>query len=401
MTSSNSNSPKSLFWPHLTIILWSIAFLLLCGRTLILKFDRHSVYPVFTMAAANWTTGDSLYVRGGSEEFRYSPLVAATFVPLELLGPRLGEFLWRSANFAALVGGLLYCCRVGLPRIFSSDQIAAVFLLTLPIAGGSLNNAQSNPLVIGLLLLAIAAVADKRWTLSAIAVTIATLFKIYPLSLGLILSLLYPRRFGWRLLVGLAAGFLLPFFLQHYDYVIEQYRSWIHYLSTEDRQRGPITDWYRDFRAVWRIYIGPMHAARYLCVELAVAAVIALICILGRLCNWPQNVLLVMALALCCCWMTAFGPATESATYVLLAPSLALALVESDAAFPRARLRRIGYGLVFGLLIASSIAVNIRPRGVWFRDHLQPLPIAGGIFLLLLLIEAAIRLAHPPTSENV
>ncbi len=77
-------------------------------------------------------------------EFRYSPLVAAAFVPFKLVPNRLGEFAWRSVNFAALMYGLWMCCRVGIPRKLSENEIAAVFLLIFPLSVGSLNNAQSN-----------------------------------------------------------------------------------------------------------------------------------------------------------------------------------------------------------------------------------------------------------------
>jgi hypothetical protein len=100
-----------------------------------------------------------------------------------------------------------------------------------------------------------------------------------------------------------------------------------------------------------------------------------------------------MLLSLACCWMTVLGPATESATYILLAPIVAWMLVETYAE-PSAWLRRIGYELVFGLFIASQCALWFGSRGKWFRDQLQPLPIAGTLLLVLLLFQAL-------TSQNV
>src|SRR6202042_484887 len=102
------------------------------------------------------------------------------------------QFVWRSMNFGVYVGGLWYCCRVGLPRVLSMNQRAALFLLVLPLSIGSLNNAQSNPLVIGLLLIAIATVLEQLWFLSAIAIALATFFKLYPVVLGLLLVVNYP-----------------------------------------------------------------------------------------------------------------------------------------------------------------------------------------------------------------
>jgi hypothetical protein len=203
----------------------------------------------------------------------------------------------------------------------------------------------------------------------------------------MLLALLYPKRFSWRLLVCLAVGALLPFVLQHADYVREQYRVWAHYLVTEDRQRGPIADWYRDLRALWRVYVAPMSLERYELVEIIAAAMIAGVALLGQGRRWPQNVLLAFVLSLACCWMTALGPATESATYILLAPAAAWMLVVSEAA-PRERVWRIAYGIVFGLLVASQCALWFGERGRWFRDRLQPFPLAGTLLFVLLLMDA-------------
>ena len=80
--------------------------------------------------------------------------------------------------------------------------------------------------------------------------------------------------------------------------------------------------------------------------------------------------------------MTVLGPATESATYILLAPALAWGIVQSEMS-PARRIPRIGYALALGLFMASQAALWIGNRGKFFRDHLQPLPLAG---LLLMIV---------------
>src|SRR5262249_17144648 len=53
----------------------------------------------------------------------------------------------------------------------------------------------------------------------------------------------------------------------------------------------------------------------------------ALLCLAGRWRSWPRRTLLLVVLTLGSCWMILCGPATESCTYVLLAPVLAWGLV--------------------------------------------------------------------------
>lgn len=375
---------KSLI--KIAVGLWVIGFFGLCARTLVLRSDHHSVFADFTTAGTHWIASQPLYVKGGPHEFRYSPLVAAFFVPFSLVPLKISDFVWRSLNFTAFIGGLFYCCKIGLPRKFSSMEIAAVFLLVLPLAIGSLNNAQSNPLVLGLMLISAGACLQKRWTLSAIAITLATCFKLYPIALGLLLVLQFPRPLGWRLTLCLLVAAVLPFGMQHWGYVIDEYRLWAHYLISEDRQGGPIRNWYCNFRTVWRIYVVPMSQRTYLITEIAAGVGIAILCLLGRLKRWPVETQVYFSLLLACCWMTVMGPATESSTYILLAPVIAWPLVLHDVD-RKDWGWRIAYAVALGIFIASQLALNI-PGGGYFRSHLRPLPVAGILLTVTLVIDA-------------
>src|SRR5208337_3556658 len=101
--------------------------------------------------------------------------------------------------------------------------------LLLPPGIAHLSNGQCNALVIGLTLLAFGAAAGQRWNLAAAAMTVAFLFKLYPIAAGLLLVVLYPRSFGPRFLLALVLGVVLPFLFQNPAYVLRQFDLWIHY----------------------------------------------------------------------------------------------------------------------------------------------------------------------------
>jgi hypothetical protein len=266
-------------------------------------------------------------------------------------------------------------------------------LLVALLSVGSMNNGQSNVLVIGLLMAAVAAVTEERWNLASICVAVACLFKVYPIAVGLLLAVVYPRRFGLRLALVLGIGLVLPFLLQNPSYVSHQYAAWIDHMRSDDRQTRPLSLWYRDLRLVSAVWFRPMSAIAYQAIQFLTAAGIATLCWLGSRRWWSQRRLLTSLLAMGCCWMTVLGPATDSATYTLLAPVLAWAVLE-------ALLEKRGL-IVRGLLLVSYGLFLSYYMAHWFPwtapfRNLGPQPV-GGLILLGTLVWTA--LYHLVTEE--
>jgi hypothetical protein len=316
-------------WEQLAIILWAVVLAAVCGRGL-LSPRLHTVYPIYAAAARHWLDGDDLYqLLDGYDCYRYSPLVAVAFVPFGPLPGALGGVLWRLLNAGVYLAALAWWARVALPQPASRRQRAVLCLLVLPLSIGSLNNAQSNALVIGLLLAAMAGTATRRWTLAALCVGLACFFKLYPVAVGLLLAAVYPRRFAPRLAAVLVVGLLLPFTLQRPAYVAGQYAAWAEHLVAYDHHSDQAAVWYSDVLLLLRVWLVPISRQEYLFLQVAAGAALAVLCLAARRAGWPPRRLLPLLLGLGCCWMTAFGPATESCTYILLAPPLAAALLQA------------------------------------------------------------------------
>jgi hypothetical protein len=341
-------------WERLAGILWAVALAAVSARAAVVP--SHSVYEIFSTAARHWWAGADLYQPCG-DVYRYSPLVAALFVPLGLLPDAAGGVLWRWLSAAAYLGALVWWCRAVLPVSLTRARRAALLLLVLPLSVGNLNNGQSNTLVLALLLAAVAAVASRgearsgRWrdNLAVACVALACLFKVYPIAVGLLLAVVHPRRLGWRLLLALAAGLALPFLLQRPGYVLDQYLGWLRHLGTNDRHLLPPELWYRDVQLLCCRCGVALSTGAYHQVQALAAAGCAVVCLAGRLGRWPERRLLTALTVLGCCWMTAFGSATESATYVLMAPVAAWLALESRLRHRIGLLRALpvaGYGLL-------------------------------------------------------
>ena len=157
---------------------------------------------IFSSSARLWLESGELYdphrpkdVRDG---YRYNPSVTALFTPFALLPDRVGGIVWRFVNALAMFLALAWLARSVFSESLSSKHYAWLLLLIAPLALQSVSNGQTNPLVVAAMIGAVAAVKEERWNLASGLIVLAFVFKIYPLALGMVLALLYPRQLSWR-----------------------------------------------------------------------------------------------------------------------------------------------------------------------------------------------------------
>jgi glycosyl transferase family 87 len=289
-----------------------------------LASSQNDLVATYADAGAGWLRGLPLY--STTSGFIYSPLVAGLFAPLSLVPHSVGAILWRLLNVGVFAGAIFWWLKSEIHDRVKKRHFSVVFLLLLPLAIGNLNNGQVNPLIIGLLIFSILAAHYGHWTLCAICIGIATYFKIYPLCVGLLLILFYPRQLAWRLIVVLVLLGALSFVLQRPSYVLEQYQRWISSRAADNR-RTNMHIAPRDFAMFLQVFHIYLSARALLLLQVLAGGLVAIVCWLGR--DWPENRRLVCLLTLASCWMLLFGPSTESATYVVLAPAVVLALVQA------------------------------------------------------------------------
>jgi hypothetical protein len=135
--------------------------------------------------------------------------------------------------------------------------------------------------------------------------------------------LIYPRKFGPRLAVGLALGAALPFLLQEPRYVLRQYQLWINYAAHEDRSAWELVGNNLDLQLLFRVYLTPIGVTTFRLIGVAAGLSFAAIVWAAMRAGRSERRVLTLALGLGCVWMTVLGPATESPTYLILAPSVA------------------------------------------------------------------------------
>ena len=212
---------------------------------------------------------------------------------------------------------------------FSKLEFACLLLLIFPLTISNLNNGQANIIIIVLLLVATGTASQSRWLTCAFCASFAVYWKIYPIVFALLLTVIFPKELSVRLLLWLAGLFAVSLLLQKLSYVLHQYSSWFANLTSDRRRELEYYGRWRDFYLLLRLVGIPISAMWWKIVQVIAGVTAATICFVGTIRRWPLVTLLFCAMSLAIVWMLLFGPATESATYVLIAVPSAYLLISA------------------------------------------------------------------------
>ena len=190
-------------------------------------------FEIFRTASRHLVSGIDLYAKypdEHSDRFKYSPTFALLFAPFAWMPWPLALFLWSTLN--ALV--LFVAVERALP---GRAGLLAMLCLLLEVLRG-MQNAQSNALVAGLVILAFAALERANAWRAAAAVVLGACVKIFPLAA---LTFAIPRRLALRTgawALGVGAGLvLLPLLITSPATLAAQYGWWRGVESSDAQQR--------------------------------------------------------------------------------------------------------------------------------------------------------------------
>lgn len=374
---------------RLVIFLWVLGLSVIIVRLAVLKPGSRTLFPIYRDAGINWVEGVNLYpeeVKGPSYAlYRYSPIVAASFAPFSILPSKVGDAIWRFINAGVLIFGMLYVLQSISRSPITRAVCFAMMAIMFPTALPHLSNGQCNALVIGLVLIAFGASSRQRWNLSAFCLTVATLLKLYPIAAALLLIAIHPRQLGLRFALAMALGAAAPFVLQNFDYVLHQYQLWAKYAVSEDRSKWGVESANVDFQMLVNVWIRPISQEAYRLIEVAVGGLMGLIVMGGRIRGVDPIRLCCLALGFASVWMTVFGPATESPTYLILMPCVAWGII-STRVEPVNWLAKGCFILAFGMLLGLQISGAYGPLFSALRlAAVQPM--AGLIFTFGLMVQ--------------
>ena len=190
-------------------------------------------FEIFRAASHHLVTGDDLYAQypdALQDQFKYSPTFALLFAPFAWLPWPLALFLWSALNALVLF--------VAVERLLPPRAALLALGTMLLEVVRAMQNAQSNALVAGLIILAFVALERGRAWRAAFAVALGAAVKIFPLAA---LTFAIPRRRTVRTgLAAVAIGvalLVLPLLVTPPVTLLAQYRSWHAIESLDTGQR--------------------------------------------------------------------------------------------------------------------------------------------------------------------
>ncbi len=311
-------------------------------------YTHYNNFIIFRQAFVHLVEGRDLYRFFPAEHFDnflYSPTFAAMMAPFAVLPVWLGLLLWDVAVAGVLVAGI---------RSIPGLDVRARALLTwfiLPEFIGSAQHSQTNPAIVGLLLLVLAMAERERDWAAALLLALAGYVKIFPLAAGL-LFLAYPRRVrlvAWTAawMVALAA---LPLLFVSPTQLGWQYANWwrLHTTSTHASGVG------LSAAGILHSWFG-LDPPRVLL--LAVAGLLMLLP-LGNPRAFPRLDFRTVFLGAILMWMIAFNHLSESPTFVIAMAGVGLWYFAQPATPARRAL------LWFAFLLVSVSYSDLVPPGL-------------------------------------
>lgn len=296
-----------------------IAFTIVIAVILIAKVKPSHVTATYFPTAQTWWEAERDIYTPGITGYLYLPQSLYLFTPFLLLpeGP-VREIAWRIFGIALFAFGLRRLLRRTTPE--GSDwHFEVATLLVLLATGSSARNGQTNLHLAGLMLHACSDLIDRRWWRATLLLWGGMLAKpIGAVMILLVGALLAPMR--GRLALGLGVFLLLPFLHPDFAYASEQYRLALEKLS---RSSQPGAKAYDDFVGLARSLGFTLPQAARTAIAVCMALVTLGLAWLGlRRGGRIQGLWILTALA--AAYLMLFNPRTETNSYVILVPWLAM-----------------------------------------------------------------------------
>lgn len=357
---ASSIDRKSWFKPlRWAALLW-IVFAVAVSVQMVRHPREKNVLNELAKGPVSWWSTD-YFAYEVNVDYVYTPTFSVFYTAFSFLPPSIGSTLWTLFGLAMLCWGSVQLLRDVLPRTWSEGQQAVFLSLVLIGNIRGLWSGQTNALIIALAMLGVAAIARRQWWRAAWFFTLPIYIKVWPAALVMLLAAVWPRQLIGRIAIVAILLAAIPWLTREPEFVTRQHKGYYDLIVNQrmgNRQPG-----YRDgltlIREVEKLFApAPQPTAKQLAIEsplpsapdykfvqLGFAALLFLWVMIHRkqkdqteinpinsTFEMPyENWLMMSILSLWASWELLFGPGSERLTLGILAPSLAWAVVQSNA----------------------------------------------------------------------
>lgn len=337
--------------------------------------DVRNITHHYWDAAQHWWHGQDLYTAHNADGFLYLPQAAVLYLPYSFLPQVPCELLWRITSLGALAWGCWRLVKIVAPE--TPYGFLLVTLLAIPASLSSARSGQSNMIMGALMIHAAVDLGLKRWNPAALWLCLA--FGLKPLAIVMLLLVgALQKEMRLRLFVGLLLLAALGFAHTNQDYVLRQWQLAGEMLTAAS---GHPENKFCDLGGLLRTIGQPWnyHPSQDLLLSIAAVASLVTLFFCWNLYRRGYDSISTAAciLAFSACYLMIFNPRTETNSYVILSPVMALFCLRAVTSGHRKAAWALG--LFTFLLGCDSIP---RPVHQWTNLWLKAL-IAIGFMIYL------------------
>ncbi|MBI3133302.1 MAG: DUF2029 domain-containing protein [Bacteroidetes bacterium] len=312
------------------------------------EYPRYNNYVIFKNSADHLLQGKNLYVLYENEHwdlYKYSPTFSVMMMPFWLLPDSVGLFLWNLLNVSVLLFAL---SKIEFPS-FKMKLLAHLFML--PEVFTSMQNAQSNLLIAGLMILGFIYIQRNEVSKACLLILIAVFIKPFALA-GFVVFIFFPGKWkmvawsvGWSVVL-----FLLPLVFASWTELVWHYQNWNVMLQMDHSASygysvlGWLHTWFQ---------LNPDKL-----MLLAAGAVLLLVPLIKQKAYSSSKFQLLM-LSSVLLWVILFNHKSESPTFIIAVSGIVLWF------FTEAKIQKLNLVLVvIAFVFTCLVATDVFPRSI-------------------------------------
>lgn len=348
------NSVRNLTYIFAGLVLIATVHRLLLGAG---SFNN---YSIFRASFYNLWQGNDLYIAHPEQYndlYKYSPTFALLMAPFYAMPKGLGLFVFNFLN------ALLPFWALNRLNISSKAKSFILIFIAIELLS-SIQNAQSNGIMVGLMLAAFGSFERKEMVWAALFVCLGFYLKVFGAAVG-IFFLFHDKKLKFLIacaVIGIFLG-IIPAAITGMDGLIFQYKSWLHLLAvdpTVDRDYSIMTltqTWFHfTAKDVWYLIPG----------------MVLLLLPLVRVREWKNFAFRLFYLAIILVWVVIFNHKAESPTYVIAVFGVGLWGILEERKWLRIFMLTFVY--IFTILSPTDLFPPYVRQEIWQAYSLKALP---------------------------